>query len=168
MDNLKLYLTACNADCVLAVGGGSVIGACKAAALQLQPQNADQNKVPESAERGNGHLLVAAVPTTYSGSEMTNIFGISSGGSKQTGRSEKVRPRVVLYDSTLVGGRTREDDSNSLFNALAHCVEALWAAPEAKSPVTALTAQAGVKAITDALKTMAKASRSSGSWAHAG
>src|SRR6185436_7845590 len=46
------------ADCCVAVGGGSTIGFAKAIALS--------SDVP-----------VLAVPTTYSGSEMTTIWGIS-------------------------------------------------------------------------------------------
>ena len=62
------------ADCCIVVGGGSTIGFGKAIAL-------------------SSSLPVLAVPTTYSGSEMTTIWGISEGGAKKTGRDPKVLPK---------------------------------------------------------------------------
>src|SRR5207247_2124097 len=67
------------ADSCVAVGGGSTIGFGKAIAL-------------------TSGLPVVAVPTTYSGSEMTTIWGISEGGAKKTGRDAKVLPKAVIYD----------------------------------------------------------------------
>jgi maleylacetate reductase len=71
-----------NADCCVALGGGSTIGFGKAIAL-------------------SSALPVVAVPTTYSGSEMTTIWGISEGGAKKTGRDPKVLPKAVIYDPEL-------------------------------------------------------------------
>ena len=66
-----------NADAVLAFGGGSAIGLAKALAL-------------------SGSVRVIAVPTTYSGSEMTPVYGMTEAGEKQTGRDERVRPALVI------------------------------------------------------------------------
>jgi Alcohol dehydrogenase, class IV len=54
-------------DCLVAIGGGSAIGLAKAVALQ--------SSVP-----------ILAVPTTYAGSEMTPIWGITENGLKKTGK----------------------------------------------------------------------------------
>jgi homogentisate 1,2-dioxygenase len=96
-----------DADAVLAFGGGSAIGLAKALAL-------------------TGRVRVGAVPTTYSGSEMTPIYGITEGREKKTGRDERVRPVLVVYDPTLTRGLPREVTVQSLWNAIAHAVEALW------------------------------------------
>jgi homogentisate 1,2-dioxygenase len=81
-------------------------------------------------------VKLAAVPTTYAGSERTNIWGITSGGTKRTGRDDRVRPRLVVYDPDLTLGLDRALSLDSLFNALAHATEALYA-PETTIDATA-------------------------------
>ncbi len=94
-------------DAVLALGGGSAIGLAKALALQ----NA---------------VRIVAVPSTYSGSEMTPIYGTTEGGQKRTGRDERVRPALVIYDPDRTAGLPHSVAMTSLWNAMAHAVEALW------------------------------------------
>src|SRR3954447_24622358 len=68
------HAKAVGADCAVAVGGGSTIGLGKAIAL-------------ESA------IPILAVPTTYAGSEMTPVYGITEAGLKKTGKDARVLPR---------------------------------------------------------------------------
>lgn len=96
------------ADWVVARGGGTPIGVAKAVALELDVQ-------------------VGAIPTTYAGSERTDIWGLTREGRKTTGRDDRVRPRFVVYDPLLTLGLSREHSLTSLFNALAHSIEALYA-----------------------------------------
>ncbi len=123
------------ADCAVAVGGGSTIGLGKAIAL-------------------DSGLPLIAVPTTYSGSEMTPIWGMTEGGVKRTGRDRKVLPRVVLYDPALTVGLPAKVSGPSGMNALAHCVEALYA--EDASPITALVAAEGIRALGRAMPAVVK------------
>jgi alcohol dehydrogenase class IV len=111
---------AAGADGLLAVGGGSAIGVAKAVAL-------------------TSRMPIVAVPTTYSGSEMTAVYGVTEGSRKRTGRDEVVRPRTAIYDADLVRGLPRAVAAASAMNALAHCVDAVWA-PGA-TPVTTLLAE---------------------------
>ena len=67
---------------------------------------------------------------------MTPIWGTTEDGTKQTGRSLRVLPSVVIYDPELTIGLPKAVTVNSAFNELAHCVEALWL-PET-SPMTAI------------------------------
>jgi homogentisate 1,2-dioxygenase len=97
-----------DADWLVAVGGGSAIGLAKAVAL-------------EQAAR------IAAVPTTYAGSEMTDIFGITEGEHKRTGRDARARPRLVVYDVALTLDLPVAISCTSGFNAMAHAVETLYA-----------------------------------------
>lgn len=118
------------ADCCVTVGGGSTIGFGKAIAL-------------------TSGLPVVAVPTTYSGSEMTTIWGISEGGGKKTGRDPKVLPRTVIYDPTLTFDLPVAVSAASGMNAIAHCAEALYA--HDGNPIVSLMAEEGIRALAAAL-----------------
>ncbi len=118
------------ADCCVAVGGGSTIGFGKAIAL-------------------TSGLPVIAVPTTYSGSEMTTIWGVSEGGAKKTGRDPRVAPKAVVYDPQLTLGLPPSTSAVSGMNAIAHCVEALYA--HDGNPVVSLIAEEGIRALASAL-----------------
>jgi maleylacetate reductase len=117
-------------DSVVAVGGGSAIGVAKAMALAVG-------------------LPVVAVPTTYSGSEMTEIWGITEGGVKRTGRDARVAPRIVLYDPALTLSLPPGVSAASGMNAIAHAVEALYA-PDA-NPRSTLLAEEAIRALARAL-----------------
>lgn len=115
---------AARADGLIAVGGGSAIGLAKAIA------------------RDTG-LPIIAVPTTYSGSEATSIFGITDGVRKITGRDGKVLARTVVYDPDLTLGLPAAVSAASGMNAVAHCVESFWA--DGRTPVTLALASEAVR-----------------------
>ena len=119
-----------HADCCVPVGGGSTIGFAKAIALATG-------------------LPIVAVPTTYSGSEMTTIWGISEGGAKKTGRDPKVLPKTVIYDPELTLDLPPAVSAASGMNAIAHCVEALYA--HDGNPIVSLMAEEGIRALASAL-----------------
>ncbi|MFF7655632.1 maleylacetate reductase [Streptomyces sp. NPDC007983] len=118
------------ADGCVAVGGGSAIGLGKAIAL----------------EHG---LKIIAVPTTYAGSEMTSVWGLTEGGRKRTGKDPRVLPVSVLYDPELTLSLPAAVSVTSGMNAIAHAVEALYA-PDA-SPIISLMAEEGVRSLAAAL-----------------
>lgn len=120
-----------SADCIVAFGGGSAIGLGKALTL------------------GTRGARLVAIPTTYSGSEMTPLYGITEGGEKKTGRDERVRPALVLYDSELTDALPLGVTVPSLWNAMAHAVEALYA--EEADPVTDLAAEEALRLIATSL-----------------
>ena len=125
------------ADSYVAIGGGSTIGLAKAIALE------------------SGRPIVA-IPTTYAGSEMTSIYGVTEAGVKKTGRDLRVRPRVVIYDPALTVSLPPSIAGPSGMNALAHCVEALYA-PDT-DPITSLMAAEGIRDLARSLPTIVKAS----------
>jgi maleylacetate reductase len=110
---------AVDADLLVAPGGGSTIGLAKALALETG-------------------LPILALPTTYAGSEMTPIWGLTQAGYKRTGRDAVVKPRTVIYDPELLVTLPATPSLTSGINALAHAVEALYAVEA--NPITALLA----------------------------
>lgn len=122
-------VTSAEADGVVAVGGGSAVGLGKAVAVQTR-------------------LPLVAVPTTYSGSEATPVYGVTR-EHKQTARDLRALPRVVVYDPALTTTMPRTLTATSGLNALAHCVEALYAT--GANPVTDLLAQEGIRLLARAL-----------------
>ena len=124
------------ADGCVALGGGSTIGLGKAIAL-------------------TSGLPILAVPTTYSGSEMTTVLGMTEAGVKKTIRDPRVLPRTVIYDPELTLGLPAAISAASGMNAIAHCVEALYAADA--NPVSSLQAEEGIRALAAALPVLVKA-----------
>ena len=118
------------ADCAVAVGGGSTTGLGKAIAL-------------------DAGLPILAVPTTYAGSEMTPIYGITEAGLKKTGKDLRVLPRSVIYDPELTTSLPVTLSVTSGINAIAHAAEGLYAADA--NPIMSLMAEEGIAALGRAL-----------------
>jgi maleylacetate reductase len=115
------------ADCLLSIGGGSTTGTAKAIALEEA-------------------LPIVAVPTTYAGSEMTPVWGMTDARRKTTGKSINVLPKVVVYDPELTFSLPPSITGPSAMNAMAHCVEAFYA-PGA-NPITSLVAEEGIRVLS--------------------
>jgi alcohol dehydrogenase class IV len=118
------------ADACVTVGGGSTTGLGKAIAL-------------------TSTLPILAVPTTYAGSEMTPIYGITEGGAKKTGRDVRVLPKAVIYDPNLTLSLPPGLSAASGMNAIAHAVEALYS--HESNPIVSIMAEEGIRALADAL-----------------
>jgi alcohol dehydrogenase class IV len=118
------------ADLLVCVGGGSTTGLAKAVALTTG-------------------LPIVAVPTTYAGSEVTEVWGLTERGTKTTGRAASVLPRAVVYDATLTVGLPVDLSVASGLNAVAHCVDSLWA--PAADPVDAALAGEGLRLLAEGL-----------------
>ncbi|MCW5651557.1 MAG: maleylacetate reductase [Ramlibacter sp.] len=118
------------ADCAVALGGGSTTGLGKAIAL-------------------DSGLPILAIPTTYAGSEMTPIYGLTEGGLKKTGRDPRVLPRTVIYDPELTLTLPVGLSITSGMNAIAHAAEGLYA--QDSNPVMNLMAEEGIAALARAL-----------------
>ncbi len=119
-----------NADCAVAIGGGSTTGLGKAIALE-------------------SGLPIIAIPTTYAGSEVTPIYGLTEGGVKKTGRDARVLPRTVIYDPELTLTLPLRLTVTSALNAIAHAAEGLYA--HDGNPVVALMAEEGIRASAQAI-----------------
>jgi maleylacetate reductase len=128
-----------SADCAIAIGGGSTIGLGKAIVLQSPTESP---------------MPIVAIPTTYAGSEVTPIFGLTEGGVKRTGTDLRVLPRTVIYDSELTLSLPVSMSVASGLNSMAHAAEGLYA--QDRSPVMSLMAQEGIRALASALPAIAR------------
>ncbi|GAA3848526.1 MULTISPECIES: maleylacetate reductase [Streptomyces] len=127
------------ADILVSVGGGSTTGLAKAVALTTG-------------------LPIVAVPTTYAGSEATNVWGLTEGETKTTGVDDKVLPASVVYDAGLLTTLPGEMTVASGLNAMAHCVDSMWG-PRA-DPIDRALAQEGIRALATGLPAVAEDSTS--------
>lgn len=123
-----------NTEAVIGLGGGSPIGMAKAIGFQL-------------------HLPIIAVPTTYAGSEMTAVYGITHTDEnpprKVTVNDPKITPRLVVYDPELTLDLPPALTASTGINALAHCIEALYS--KTRNPLSTAAAIEGVRHIHNAL-----------------
>jgi alcohol dehydrogenase class IV len=119
-----------DADIVVCVGGGSTTGLAKAVALTTG-------------------LPIVAVPTTYAGSEATDVWGLTDDGRKTTGVDRRVLPEAVVYDASLMLGLPVATSVASGLNAVAHCVDSMWA--PRTDPIDRALALEGIRAVTAGL-----------------
>lgn len=122
------------ADGLVALGGGSAIGLAKAVAVATE-------------------IPIIAVPTTYSGSEMTMVYGATEAGRKHVQRSSIAAPRIVIYDPSLTVDLPRAVTIETGVNAVAHCVEALYASQA--DPAMTIAARKGLHELIDGLPRLA-------------
>jgi maleylacetate reductase len=94
-------------------------------------------------------LPILAIPTTYAGSEMTPIWGLTESGLKKTGRDPRVLPKTVLYDPTLTVTMPPMLSATSGMNSIAHCVEALYS--KDANPIVSMLAEEGIRALAEGL-----------------
>jgi maleylacetate reductase len=118
-------------DVLLSVGGGSTTGLAKAVALTTG-------------------IPIIAVPTTYAGSEATNIWGMTEDRTKSTGVDDRTLPATVIYDANLSKTLPVGMSVASGLNALAHCVDSLWA--PRSDPINQALALEGARALNLALR----------------
>jgi maleylacetate reductase len=128
-------LASQEADCVVAVGGGSTTGLGKAIAARTG--------VPQ-----------VVVPTTYAGSEVTPILGETENGVKTTRRGPEILPETVIYDPDLTDTLPLPLTVTSGLNAMAHAAEGVYA--QDGSPIYTLMAVEGLRALRDALRVLSR------------
>ena len=136
VDALRALADERDADALVALGGGSAIDLCKAASFETSRS-------------------VIAVPTTYGGSELTSSAGRTSDRAK--GSVSWRAPRAIVYDPDLTLDLPLRTSAGSAMNALAHCVEGLYA-PRAQ-PLALLAAEEAIRRIGPALRALPQAPR---------
>ena len=123
------------ADCCVTIGGGSTTGLGKILSLKAD-------------------IPFIAIPTTYAGSEMTNIWGITKEGKKYTGRDKRVIPVLTVYDPELTLDLPPEIAGPSGINAMAQAVVNIMT--EKPNPIIAALAEDAIRALATSLPVIIK------------
>jgi maleylacetate reductase len=133
-DRARKAAVGAEIDLIVCVGGGSTTGLAKAIALTTE-------------------IPIVAIPTTYSGSEATNVWGLTEGARKTTGTSNRVLPSTIIYDASLTQSLPLDLSISSGLNGMAHCIDSLWG-PRA-DPINAAMATEGIRGLAAGLSTLA-------------
>lgn len=130
-------------DAMIGMGGGSPIGMAKAVSYAFAA----------AFPKDKPFISVIAIPTTYAGSEMTAVYGITHSREtpprKVTVSDPKIAPKLVIYDPELTLDLPPEMTASTGINALAHCIEALYS--RTGNPISTAAATNGVRHISNAL-----------------
>lgn len=119
-----------DADCSVSVGGGSTTGLGKALAFHMDLPN-------------------IVLPTSYAGSEMTNLWAVTRDNRKVTRRDNVVVPTLTIYDPELTLTLPPAFAAASGMNAMAQAVAN--AAAEDANPVSSVMALEGIRALAHSL-----------------
>ena len=140
------------ADAFIGMGGGSPIGMAKAVSGMLEQRQLEHSKQSASSI-DQPAFPVFAIPTTYAGSEMTPLYGIThtheNPPRKVTVNNPKSVPRLVVYDPKLTLDLPPEMTASMGIHALAHCIEALYSMK--RNPLSTAAAVSGVRHILNSL-----------------
>ncbi|SRR6266498_108579 len=141
-----------NVEAVIGMGGGSPIGMAKAVAFALEEKRTGH--APRATFSTEQPLIpVIAIPTTYAGSEMTAVYGIThtkeTPPRKVTVNDPKIAPKLVIYDPELTLDLPPQLTASTGINALAHCIEALYSIT--RHPLSTAVAISGIRYISNAL-----------------
>jgi len=118
------------AEVVLALGGGSTIDTAKRVSAETR-------------------LPLVSVPTTYSGSEWTQYFGVRDADRRMRGGGGGAHNEAIVYDVELTLGMPRNVSGGTALNALAHACEALYV--KGRDPAADPVALEAARLISDAL-----------------
>jgi alcohol dehydrogenase class IV len=140
-------------DAVIGLGGGSSIGTAKAVSLALDERRTGSGQTQAATPTDQPLVPVIAIPTTYAGSEMTPVYGVTRQidgmARKVTVTDPKVAPMLTIYDPLLTLDLPPRMTAGTGINAVAHCVEALYSIR--RNPLSTAAALAGLRAISRAL-----------------
>ena len=130
LDQAMAEVARLGADCSVSIGGGSTTGLGKALAFHLDLPN-------------------IVLPTSYAGSEMTNLWAVTRDDRKTTRRDSVVVPTLTIYDPELTLTLPPAFAAASGMNAIAQA--AANAAAEDANPFSSVMALEGIRALAQSL-----------------
>jgi alcohol dehydrogenase class IV len=153
VDTIVAMMREGGADGVVALGGGSVLGAAKCAVASFT-EGRPLAELTWTYDPASGELRVPelqpaaapilAIPTTAGSASESNKFGSvrdPATGEKVRARHPTLAPALAILDPELTVGLPRDLTAGTGVNAFAHCVEAIYS--KSSDPIsTALSLEA--------------------------
>jgi maleylacetate reductase len=137
-------------DAIIGMGGGSPLGLAKAVSFALEEKPTEHSSNSPMAQP---RVPIVAIPTTYAGSEMTPVYGVTRQidglPRKITISDTRIAPKLIIYDPQLTLGLPPSLTASTGINALAHCVEALYSIT--RNPFSTASAVSSISLIMKAL-----------------
>lgn len=127
-EQAALAARSAHCDLVLAVGGGSALGAAKAVAIRLtNNRTIDAYEGTDQVENRPAPTIAVAT-TAGSGSEVSKVLVLHEPGrpNELVVRVTGGEPRVAILDAAVVRGLPREPMLYAGLDALSHSLEAQW------------------------------------------
>lgn len=134
-------------DAIVSFGGGSCADLGKAVNFFTEAEAG----TPGASYADRPVLPHVAIPTTYSGAELTPFFGMTDPHTrtKSGAGGPTCAPVAAVYDPELTRSTPAAVSAETGMNALAHCVEVTWS--PRRTPEAEAVALAGAARIVDAL-----------------
>ena len=134
-------------DAVVSFGGGSCADLAKAVCYFTEREAG----TPGATWLDRPALPHIAVPTTYSGAELTPFFGMTDPATrrKSGGGGPTIAPVAAVYDPDLTVSTPARVSAETGMNALAHCVECAYS--PTRTPEAEAIALAGAERIAASL-----------------
>lgn len=129
-------------DCVVSFGGGSCADLAKAVCFFTEQQAG----LPGTSYLDRPALPHIAIPTTYSGAELTGVFGMTDEATKrkQSAGGPTTAPIAAIYDPVVTLDTPPRVSAETGMNALAHGIECAYSprrTPEAEAIALACIAR---------------------------
>src|SRR5438105_3348003 len=134
-------------DAVVSFGGGSCADLAKAVCYFTEREAG----TPGATWLDRPALPHVAIPTTYSGAELTPFFGMTDPATrrKSGGGGPTIAPVAAVYDPDLTVSTPARVSAETGMNALAHCVESAYS--PTRTPEAEAIALAGAERIAASL-----------------
>jgi maleylacetate reductase len=134
-------------DGVVSFGGGSCADLAKAVCYFTEREAG----TPGATWLDRPALPHVAIPTTYSGAELTPFFGMTDPATrrKSGGGGPTIAPVAAVYDPDLTVSTPARVSAETGMNALAHCVESAYSTT--RTPEAEAVALAGARRIASSL-----------------
>ncbi|GAA0366836.1 hypothetical protein GCM10009092_33980 [Bowmanella denitrificans] len=156
LESLHQRLKGESVECVLALGGGSVLDSAKVLSRMLTEQSLSENWLAPECLWEGPPIPVIAIPTTAgTGSEVTPFATVWDSQEQKKYSLGQVRPTTAIFAPSLTLSLNREQTLYPALDALSHALESLW--NRHRSELSESRALKAIALICDALpKTLAQ------------